>query len=429
MLDKIKGGLVGFAIGDAMGVATEFMSPEEIQTKYGTVTEILGGGVFGFECGQTSDDTAMTMAVAKGIIANSTYPIEEIGKQFLTWQASNPKDIGITVRTAFRNYQGDWFKAAENAHEELTLSGGNGTLMRCLPIALAYSDFEKMDQISRLQSKMTHYEDSASNACVIYNRIASRLLNGEDLKSSLLTEIKGTIYDLDYSQEPDCPPNGYVVYTMKWVLYWLLNGETFHDVVASATNKGNDSDTIAAIAGGLKGLEVGYKKLPYQHVKKLIELKQLEEIAEVLYEVRDKDTLSIKGSQAELLQELAHLAKELHESSKQGGKGEEFTGLLTTLKEKVYLYRASLREEEVDFEKKYDKWWNVQIRSKRSRRLLDLGAPAIIVQHELSWIKTEVDHLLQLHHGIEPKYTSEELEELESLREMERIMDDDSKNI
>jgi hypothetical protein len=212
-------------------------------------------------------------------------------------------------------------------------------------------------------------------------------------------------------------------------LYWLLNGETFHDVVAGATNKGNDSDTIAAIAGGLKGLEVGYKKLPYQHVYKLVELKQLEEIAEVLYEVRDKDTLLIKSSQTNLLQELVELANKLHEFSKLlGGKGEELTGLITTLKEKVYLYRASLQEEEVDFEKKYDKWWNVQIRYKRSRRLLDLGAPAIIVQHELSWLKTEVDHLHQLHQGIEPQYTSEELEELESLKEMEKIMDEDSKN-
>jgi ADP-ribosyl-[dinitrogen reductase] hydrolase len=164
MLDRMKGGLIGFAIGDAMGVATEFMSPEEIKAKYGVVTEILGGGVFGFERGETSDDTAMTVAVANGILANSNDPIEEIGEEFLKWRDTRPKDIGITISTTFRNYKGDWVKAAEVTHGQLGQSGGNGTLMRCLPIAFAYSDIKKMDEVSIRQSKMTHFEDSASEA-------------------------------------------------------------------------------------------------------------------------------------------------------------------------------------------------------------------------------------------------------------------------
>ncbi|MEH7273683.1 ADP-ribosylglycohydrolase family protein [Neobacillus vireti] len=124
MLDKMKGGLIGFAVGDEMGVATEFMSPEEIKEQYGVVKEILSGGVFGFECGETSDDTAMTIAVAKGILANSTDPIEDIGKEFLKWKATNPKDIGITIATTFRHYHRDWFKAAELTHHRLEQSGG-----------------------------------------------------------------------------------------------------------------------------------------------------------------------------------------------------------------------------------------------------------------------------------------------------------------
>jgi len=80
----------------------------------------------------------------KGIIANPQNSIEEIGKEFLRWWESDPKDIGITVQTAFNCYQGDWFQAAEKAHDELGgKSVGNGTLMRCLPVALAYSDPQK----------------------------------------------------------------------------------------------------------------------------------------------------------------------------------------------------------------------------------------------------------------------------------------------
>lgn len=268
----------------------EFMSTDEIQAKFGLVTEILGGGPFGFDPGETSDDTAMTLAVAKGIIVNPTDPIEEIGKEFLKWRTTGPKDIGITVSTAFRNYNGDWFQAAEAAHHELGgQSGGNGTLMRCLPIALAYSNPEKMDLVSVQQSKMTHYEDSASGACVIYNHIASRLLHGEDLKNAILAEIKNTRYSIDYSKQPDCPPNGYVVHTLKWVFYWLFNRESFDDVITGAVNMGDDSDTIAAITGGLKGLEAGYSQLPAHHIDALINSTLIEETAEKIYLIRNKE--------------------------------------------------------------------------------------------------------------------------------------------
>ena len=82
MLNKIKGGLIGHAIGDALGGTTEFMSPDEINRVHGRVTDIIGGGVWDLEPGETTDDTAMTIAVAKGILENSEDPIEAIGGTF-----------------------------------------------------------------------------------------------------------------------------------------------------------------------------------------------------------------------------------------------------------------------------------------------------------------------------------------------------------
>jgi ADP-ribosyl-[dinitrogen reductase] hydrolase len=292
MLDKIKGGLIGFAIGDALGAPTEFMSQGEIKEKYGSVTSFVGGGIWNVEPGETTDDTAMTIALADGIVANSNDPIEEIGKRFLKWRDTNPKDIGITIREAFDNYTDDWFKAAEVTHHNLGgKSAGNGSLMRCLPVVFAYSDEKKIEEITVLQSKMTHYDDLASEACVIYNRIAKRILEGEGLKSSIFTEVKNTRYESDYREEPDCPPDGFVVHTMNWVLYWLLKGKSFEEVVVGAANMGGDSDTIAAIAGGLKGLEVGFTQLPYELKNKLLDRVKLEELANVLCEMRDRDTI------------------------------------------------------------------------------------------------------------------------------------------
>jgi len=82
MLNKIKGALFGFAIGDALGGTTEFLSKEEIQDKYGEVREIIGGGIWNLEKGETTDDTAMTLAVARGIIKDRIHPIERINEPF-----------------------------------------------------------------------------------------------------------------------------------------------------------------------------------------------------------------------------------------------------------------------------------------------------------------------------------------------------------
>jgi ADP-ribosyl-[dinitrogen reductase] hydrolase len=287
MLDKVKGGLFGLAIGDALGATTEFMNATEIQKKFRKVTDIIGGGPFNLSPGEVTDDTAMTIAVAKGIIKNKENPLPEIGKEFLKWYETDPPDVGIIIQTVLSLYDGDWFDAAYQAHVRLNRkSAGNGSLMRCLPIAFAYNDKNKMEETTYLQSKMTHYDVRAAEACVIYNRIASRLFNGETLKFAIEQEIINTIYEPTLKNTPDCPPDGFVVNTMNWVIHWLLRYESFEDVVIGAANMGGDSDTIAAIAGGLKGIEVGYSHLPARFIEKILCADLLEELSHQLVEVR-----------------------------------------------------------------------------------------------------------------------------------------------
>lgn len=446
MLDKIKGGLFGVAIGDALGATTEFMTKDEIEEEYGKVTKIIGGGIWGLKKGETTDDTAMTLAVVKGIMSDSNNPLEEIGKQFLHWQDTDPVDIGITIRAVFENYEGDWFETAEKVHHLLDgKSAGNGTLMRCLPIGLAYSDPQKIDELSIAQSKMTHYDDLASEACVIYNRIASRLFEGVDLKLAIHTEIKNTIYDLDYTEIPNCNPDGYVVNTMKWVLYWLLNSETFEEVVVGATNMGHDSDTVAAIAGGLKGLEVGYNNIP-GYLREELKIRQaLWDYAEILTEIRNQDTLSIQKQSDQLIEEMLIEAKKIYDqvdevnlshieeiklngSSKKKPLSAEINESLEKIRKGIYLFRLSFNENHSDFEIKFETWWGAKMRYQRSQRLLDLGAPLIIIQNEFRWIRIMIDHMHKRHHGIEPHFTEDERQELDELYALEKSFDEDNEN-
>ena len=281
MLNKMKGALFGLAIGDALGGTTEFLTKEEIKNKYGKVSEIMGGGVWKLEKGETTDDTAMTLAVARGIIKNPLNPIEAIGEEFLNWYAQRPKDVGIIISTVLSAFNGNWFDTAKKAHyQDLNeLSAGNGSLMRCLPIALAYHDLEQVEAVTRKHSQMTHYDTLAEEACVIYNRIAFHVLHGKALKEAIQNEIKGTIYEpVLNGEKPSSNPDGFVVNTMNWVLYWLLSCESYLDVVIGATNEGYDTDTVAAIAGGLAGLACGFEGLPKEYCDVLLVKEELEQI-------------------------------------------------------------------------------------------------------------------------------------------------------
>lgn len=289
MLNKIKGGLFGLAIGDALGCTTEFMHPSDIKKQYGFLTDIIGGGPFKFKPGEVTDDTDMAICVSKGIVSNYKNPIPEIGKEFIKWLESNPKDIGMTVRSSLLYFYEtkNWEEASKKTHEYLNgKSAGNGSLMRTLPIALAYNDPYDIARLSRAQSKMTHYDDKASNACVIYNNIAYFLLNGMNLKDAIESQIIGTEYEFVLYEPPYNPPDPYVINTFRWALYILLNYHSFEEVVQVSANQGYDADTLASIVGGLAGIYYGYESIPNNYINILIKKNELDILSKKNYDLR-----------------------------------------------------------------------------------------------------------------------------------------------
>lgn len=287
VMDKMKGGIYGVAVGDALGGTTEFMSVREIKAVHGYLTEIIGGGVWRLEPGEVTDDTMMTLCVAEGILEYPKNPLDAIGEKFMNWYQSRPKDIGNTIRHTFENYEGNWFEAAYITDLDLGQSAGNGSLMRCLPIALAYTDLDDINRMSHMQSKMTHYDERCSAACMIYNRIAYRLLRGEELRSAIGQELVGTEYENLLTSEPNCEASGFVVHTFRWVLHLLLNASDFSEVVQKAANLGNDSDTIGAIAGGLAGIHFGYEQIPARYAGAILIRERLDEVVDRLYGLRN----------------------------------------------------------------------------------------------------------------------------------------------
>lgn len=274
-LDRILGGLFGVACGDALGGTLEFYSKKEGKEEYGYLKDIIGGGVWNLEPGEVTDDTMMTIAVAEGILEKPEDPIERIGEKFLNWYRSNPKDIGNTVKAAIEGYKihGDWRRASAYAHEQLAgRSAGNGTLMRCLPVALYYDDFEKMIKITKVQSRLTHFDKKAEKACEIYNTIVYNYLKGEEKISTIESVVKD--YD-EYEEilstsKRELNPSGYVVDTLMCALWCFANTSNPEDAVCEAVNLYGDSDTIGAVTGGLAGVYYGIDAIPQRWREKIL---------------------------------------------------------------------------------------------------------------------------------------------------------------
>lgn len=286
LFDRIKGGLYGVAVGDALGGTTEFMSRREVGETHGYLTEIVGGGVWRLQPGEVTDDTMMTLCVADGILHDPRQPVEPIGEKFMDWYRTRPKDVGNIIRHVIEHYEGNWFEAALYTDQMMGQSAGNGSLMRCLPAALAYPAIVDAELVARKQSRMTHYDPRCDEACAIYTRIAYRLLQGEELRTAVAAEVAGTEYESALLAEPACEPSGFVVHTMLWVVHLLTIGSDFADVVQRAANLGGDSDTIGAIAGGLAGIHCGFGGIPARYAEAILIRSRLDVVASDLYTLR-----------------------------------------------------------------------------------------------------------------------------------------------
>lgn len=241
--DRIKGAVYGFAIGDAMGATTEFMTKEQIVKKYGRVTDIIGGGWLNLEAGQVTDDTQMTLCVMDAIMAadghTSAFRSECI-KNFIDWYKSNPPDVGNQCALGIIDLM-------QGRLPEVTARAGNGSLMRALPCALIDS-FHWND----IQSTLTHNNKTCSDLIQNYTRLIQNLLKGK----------------YTYVKRIHLEPSGFIVNTFNNALYWS-DRKTFEDVIIGAVNDGGDADTIAAIAGSIAGAKFGYNAIPERWIGQL----------------------------------------------------------------------------------------------------------------------------------------------------------------
>lgn len=280
--DRAVGVLVGLACGDALGAAYEFGGPISTETEIGMV----GGGAFGWEPGEWTDDTSMALPIAEQIASGADLlDPETLGRIVLAWKdwAAEAKDVGVQTSSVLRSLKETTEKAARKAaqdhHDVSGRSGGNGALMRTAPVALAYlKDPTGLTEAATRIAQLTHWEEDAWQACVLWcHAIRHTVLTGDldfriglnELDYEAMQLWKSRIQEAETKQPVDFyRTNGWVVSAFQgaWsaIFHGREAGEGIVPILERAVRGGGDTDTVAAIAGSLIGAWAGTSRIPAQ---------------------------------------------------------------------------------------------------------------------------------------------------------------------
>ena len=280
-MKKIVNSILGFAIGDAMGVPVEYKKREELLDK--PIVKMEGYGTYDVPAGTWSDDTSMVLATIDSLISLHKIDYDDIMKRFCDW-INNAKytatgvvfDMGITTKESILKYYMNRIEATECGGASIN-NNGNGSLMRMLPIALYtyYEDItdDRLLDIVRDASSLTHKHEYSIMGCYIFVKYVHFLLSGlnkfkayekvkelnyykfsENARRAYKRFLTTDIYklDLDYIKS-----SGYIVDTLEAVIWTFLNTNSFMESIIGAINLGDDTDTIGALTGSLAGMVYG----------------------------------------------------------------------------------------------------------------------------------------------------------------------------
>lgn len=289
-MNHYKNGIIGLVVADALGVPYEFKSREKI--KQNPCVDMIGHGTFNVEAGCWSDDSSMTLATLDSL-QNGYNPVDIMNK-FIDWYKKDAYtpfgevfDMGMATGDAMDNYLNT--KDITTCGLTSEYSNGNGSLMRILPICiyavLQQLPVEEAIQIVHEASSLTHAHMRSKMACGIYYFLVKEIIDNNDTLYICIQTALSNAFTY-YKNEPelehyhrlqsidlfaklpesDIKSGGYVVESLEASIYCLLNNNTYKDTVLHAVNLGFDTDTTAAIAGGLAGLYYTYENIPHKWI-------------------------------------------------------------------------------------------------------------------------------------------------------------------
>lgn len=291
--DRIRGCLLGLAVGDAVGTTVEFQP----RGSFPPLTDMTGGGPFELEPGQWTDDTSMALCLATSLIERQGFdPVDQMDR-YCRWSASGYLssngfcfDIGNTVSAALSRYRttGDPFSGSTDPR-----AAGNGSLMRLAPVPMFYHpDRKRMRHYCGESSRTTHCAPECIDACRLFGDMLARAFDGAPKPDILFSKEPLAVRSAalqaiargDYRgmNVDDLSGSGYVVHCLEAALWCFLTTESFAAAILQAANLGDDADTTAAVCGQIAGAFYGESGIPAHWLERLAMREDIEALADQL---------------------------------------------------------------------------------------------------------------------------------------------------
>ncbi|MCA9091399.1 MAG: ADP-ribosylglycohydrolase family protein [Planctomycetaceae bacterium] len=290
--DAILGSLLGTSIGDALGLPYEGLRPRRAQKLLGSPDRYR----FLFGRGMVSDDTEHTCLILQALI-DSHGEVHQFQKAFARrlkyWFLLLPAGVGLaTARACLKLWLG-WSPQTSGVR-----SAGNGPAMRSAILGAAIDDLDQLKALVSTSSRITHTDPRAEQGAFAVAFAAwfarrSASLNPERFFAELrvhLNEMQATELQLilddveqsllasesttEFSQRKfgHKGVSGYVLHTVPVALHaWLTYPRDLKRALSQSIACGGDTDTVAAIVGGIVGSQTGAAGIPPDLLNHLIE--------------------------------------------------------------------------------------------------------------------------------------------------------------
>jgi len=276
-VQRALGAVIGSAVGDALGGPFEFKeaglySKTFPQPVLGGIGEMTGGGGFGWEPAEFTDDTQMAVVQAESLLACGEVDGDDLFARFRAW-SETATDVGVQTGSVLST-RGDPRRAAEayyRAHPDR--SAGNGGLMRATPSAVHFAVGPLGEALAagRALAAVTHGDPAAQWGAALYHGLLWYALRGTDPLAELSSLLGGLpagqsryVEMLDARWQPGLTPfpNGTVWTCLAQAVWAVRRTTSFDDAVVTAIDLGGDTDTVAAVTGGLAGAIYGIQAIP-----------------------------------------------------------------------------------------------------------------------------------------------------------------------
>ncbi|RZF31200.1 hypothetical protein EVC45_04430 [Paraburkholderia sp. UYCP14C] len=293
--DARVGGLIGLLVGDALGVAFEFKTPNLLpQRELIDMTPPPGfrRSHAGVPVGTWSDDGAQALCLLASVQAHGRFLLTDFADRLVAWLDDGYMavdgvvfDCGIQTAEALSKLRNG--ASARESGGASEWDNGNGSLMRTLPLALWHTGpDDALVRDAQLQSLPTHAHPRSLVVCAFYCLTARGYLRKEadpwSWADQRLEEIyrdwsdererKGFLAELDALRsfpKTDQPRGtGYVLDTL-WSARTAQEEDSFEEVARTAILFGADTDTTAAVACGLAGIKFGVDGMPARWLAQL----------------------------------------------------------------------------------------------------------------------------------------------------------------